>query len=307
VHYRLPYPLAWHYVLRPDDVRRVEIGYRTAKLAAGEEPPAYEWNVQHTKGRYARQKDEAEMWVGDENLVDVNFVIHYRLSDPVAAMFQLGPQLSSGGDKWETVVRAAAESAFRVEMARRPADDLLESKRQEVADAVLKRARRMLESYNVGLELLDVCLRDVHPPEDVVGAFREVSSAMEEKEAQINEAEAYQYQTEALARGQAAGQIAQAEGLATDRTERAVAGAARFVAIAAAYARSPEVTRLRWYLQTVETALAGRRKVILDAAAQGTRRMLYLGRKGLGAPAAAAPLVAEPAVASPDLKGTPTP
>ena len=116
-----------------------------------------------------------------------------------------------------------------------------------------------------------VCFGDIHPPLEVVPAFRDVSSSLEEKEAAINEAEAYQVQTEAAARGQAAERIAAAEGFAAERTGHATGAAARFLAVAAAVAESPGVARTRLYLQTVEAALAGRRKVVLDAAHGGRR------------------------------------
>ena len=187
-------------------------------------------------------------------------------------------------------MRAESESAFRAEMARREADDLLEKSRQEIAAAVVRRANEALDRCAVGLEVEQVCFGDIHPPLEVVPAFRDVSIAMEEKEARINEAQAYQYQTEATARGQAAEQMCAAEGFAADRTQRATAAAARFLEVAAAYAAAPKVTGLRLYLQTMETALAGKRKVIVDAA-HGGRRALYLGRKGLDLPANLPPAV----------------
>ena len=89
LHYRLPYPFAWHYVLRPSETHRVEIGFRSVP---GEppEPPAYEWNVQHRGGRYLAVPEESYVWTGDENLIDVNLVVHYRVVDPEAALFKRG-------------------------------------------------------------------------------------------------------------------------------------------------------------------------------------------------------------------------
>ena len=287
LHYRLPYPFAWHYVIRPDETHRVEIGFRSSPQPEGArsaEPPAYEWNVQHRGGRYQPVPEESYVWTGDENLIDVNLVVHYRVADAEAALFKLGVGEADLAGRWDELVRAESESAFRAEMARREADDLLEKSRQEIAAAVVRRANEALDRCAVGLQVVEVCFGDIHPPLEVVPAFRDVSIAMEEKEARINEAQAYQYQTEATARGQAAEQKFAAEGFAADRTQRATAAAARFLEVAAAYAAAPKVTALRLYLQTMEIALAGKRKVIVDAA-HGGRRALYLGRKGLDSPA----------------------
>jgi len=305
LHYRLPYPLAWHYVLQPEESHRVEIGFRSG-LGESAEPPAYEWNVQHRGGRYFPVPEEAYVWTGDENLIDVNLVVHYRVADPEAALFKRGVEEEDLAARWDELVRAESEAAFRAEMARREADDLLGASRQQIAAAVAGKANEGLGRCGVGLRVEQVCFGDIHPPLKVVPAFRDVSMAMEEKEAQINEAQAYQYQTAATARGQAAEQMFAAAGFAADRTQRATAAAARFLATAAAYSAAPKVTGLRLYLQTMEAALAGKRKVIIDA--HGGRRALYLGRKGLELPSNLPPAaVLDSPPDSPELKGTKTP
>ena len=126
-----------------------------------------------------------------------------------------------------------------------------------------------------------VCLGDVHPPLEVVPAFREVASALEEKESRINDAQAYQYESEAQGRGEAKQKLLAAEAAAKDRTERSRGRAQSFIARAEAYSLGTSVTRLRLYLQTVEQSLAGRRKIILDRTSPGARRQLFLGRQGL--------------------------
>jgi regulator of protease activity HflC (stomatin/prohibitin superfamily) len=293
-----------HHIVKPAEVRRVEIGFRTT-AGSFAEPPAYDWNVQHRGGRYLREEDEAAVWLGDENLADVNAVVHYRIDDPVAALFHVGrlPTTTGldaglmaspgGGEKWDEVVRAVAEAALRAEASGRTIESILGSERQDIEKAVRKRVADELERYQSGLAVERVCLGDVHPPLDVVPAFRDVASAAEEKEAQINDAQAYQYETHALAEAQAQEKVLSAEGFQKDRTERAAGSAQRFTKLAAAYEKVPEVTRLRLYLQTVEESLAGRRKVIFDRAADGARRQLFLGPKGLwglSPPAAAEPL-----------------
>jgi len=277
---RLPYPFGQHQTVRPAEARRVEVGFRTMPGAFAE-PPAYEWNVQHRGGRYVRQADEAAVWAGDESLVDVNLVVHYRIRDPLAALFTVGTVLPDGRAKWDALVRNVAEASLRAEMARRPVDAVLGGSRSAVEEAVADRIGRSLARGGTGLAVESVLLGDVHPPVEVVPAFREVASALEEKEADINEAEAYRNETEARVRGEAEQKRLAAQGFRQDRTMRAQGGAERFARLAEAYARSPEITRLRLYLETVEETLAGRRKVILDRVPKGAKRLILLGRTGL--------------------------
>jgi len=114
-----------------------------------------------------------------------------------------------------------------------------------------------------------------------VPAFREVASALEEKEAKINDAEAYQFETEALSTGEADQRRRQAEGLAADRTQRAEGEAQRFIDVAVAHREGPVVDRMRLRLETTEKILSGRRKVIVDHPRSGAHRWLFLGPRGL--------------------------
>jgi Cu+-exporting ATPase len=305
LHYRLPYPFARHYAIQPNAAQRVEIGFRSSP-GESPEPPAYEWNVQHRSGKYQPVPDESYTWTGDENLIDVNLVVHYRVIDPETALFKLGVSQDELARKWDDLVRAQSESAFRAEMSRREADDLLEKSRQEIAAKVIYRVNKALVHCGAGLQVINACFGDIHPPLEVVPAFRDVSIAMEEKEARINEAQAYRYQTESTARGQADQRMRAAEGFAADRTGRATAAAARFVEVAAAYATAPKVTALRLYLQSMETALAGKRKVIVDAG-HGGRRALYLGRKALDLPANLSPPVLDSSNDNAETKGNKAP
>jgi len=294
LHYRAPYPFGRHTRIQPGEVRRVEVGFRTAATSqnpAGppSEPPAYEWNVQHRGGRIERQDDEANVWSGDENLADANLVVQYRASDPVAALFQIGRLDPDGRNKWDALVRDMAEGALRAEMSVRDVDGLLNAARTEIEESLQRRIAAGLARCGSGFRVEAVCLADVHPPLEVVPAFREVASAQEEKEAAINEAQAYKYQTEALARGEARQNVLVAEGQAGDRSERAGGSAARFRAVAEAYREAPGVTGLRMQMEVIEGLLAGRRKVILDHAADGSRRQLFLGPKGGWTPLAAPP------------------
>jgi len=280
LHYRLPWPFGRHRIVDVAGIRRCEVGFRTMPGRFAE-PPAYEWNLQHRGGRNERRPEEAVVWAGDEQLVDVNLVVHYRVADPVAAVLTLGATLPDGADKWDALIRGLAEAAVRAEMSRRTTDAVLSADRREVEGVLTARVVRTLAPRGTGLTVLAVRLADVHPPLEVVPDFRDVASALEEKEARINQAHAYRNQVEALARGNAEQRKLAAQAYLQDRTLRAHGRADRFTAVAQAAAEAPELTRLRLYLETVEQVLAGRRKVILDRAPHGARRLLMLGGKAL--------------------------
>jgi HflK protein len=281
LHYRLPYPFGRHQIVRPGEIRRVEVGFRTNAGASFAEPPANEWNVQHRGGRNERRPDEATVLAGDENLVDVNLVVHYRVADPRAALFRVGRSLPEGENKWDVLVRDVAEAGLREAMSRRPIETVLGSDRAAVETSIQERTSAAMGRYETGFVIESVCLADVHPPLEVVRAFREVTTALEEKEKKINDAQAYQYKEEARARGKAKEARLAAQADKYDRIQRAHGGADRFAAVADAYAQQPELARLRLYLQTMERLLVGRKKVILDRAPNGGRRQLFLGRFGV--------------------------
>lgn len=274
LHWRLPWPLSRLDRCRPEEVRRVEIGFRsTGDLT--QEPYAYEWNIQHRAGRYRLVPEEATVWSGDENLVDVNLTVHYRLRDPFAALFRLGSGEWEGEPRWDAIVRRWAESTLRLELAARPADDVLAEARTELEQRILERLRGSWLANDGAFEVLDVRLADVHPPLEVVGAFREVAEAVEVREATINEAQAYNFATRTLARGQAAAMVVGASAWATGRVVLAQAAAERFLGVADARAPAPEVTDVRLVWAAREASLRNRPKVVV-ATSPGTRRWIWL-------------------------------
>jgi len=281
LHYRWPYPFGRHRIVKPDELRRVEIGFRTVAVAAAE-PPANEWNVQHRGGRTQRQADESEVLAGDENLVDVNLVVQYRVADPVGALLAIGEMRPDGSSKWDALVRNAAEAALRAEMSRRNVEEILGSNRLALESSIRDRVADTLRKYGAGFVVERICLADVHPPVEVVPSFREVAGAHEEKQAAINRAEAFRSETEALSTGQMEDKLRAAEAFRFDRTERARGRAGRFLAISQAAAVAPEETHLRIYWEAMEQLLAGRRKIILDQLPGGGRRRVFLGPKASG-------------------------
>ena len=200
--------------------------------------------------------------------------------------------------------KAKAEKHLAAAAKKKLVYDPVRIEGRTIAQAVRSRMAKVLHSYAEAFSVEDVCLGDVHPPVEVVPAFRDVASAAEEKESRINEAQAYRYKTETLARGKAAQQVLSAEGLEENRVRKAEGDADRFAQVAAASAQAPEVTRLRLYLQTVEEVLENRRKIILDTVPAGSRRLLYLGSKRTWMPP---PPLPETPVEKPEPQGLPKP
>jgi len=284
LHYRLPYPFGRHCIVKPEEIRRVEVGFRTVAEVAGE-LPAYEWNVQHRGGRTQRQDEEAVVLTGDENLVDVNLIVQYRLADPVAAVFSMAETPSGGTDntdKWDVLVRGVAEAELRAAVSQRTLQAVLGDRRDGIEDTIRHRIDDALQRYRTGIFVHRVCLADVHPPVEVVSSFREVAGAHEGKLADVNEATAYRLQLEALAEGQIEKRVLDAEAWEEDRVERTRGTVGRVIAVGKARAAAPEVARLRLYFDTLEETLAGRRKIIVDSAGSGgARRRVWLGAERL--------------------------
>ena len=274
LHYRLPSPLTKLTKIRKHEVRRVEIGFRTVpKSQRTQEPFAYEWNFPHQFGRYRKLPEESLMVTGDENLVSVNAVVHYRIVDTTDFLFRVKDA--------DELVRAVGESAIREVASQMPLDALLVSERQIAESAIKSRVQQLLSSYRTGIEVVAVRLQDVHPPLEVVDAFRKVASAFEQKLAMVNQAEAYRNEQIPLARGERVAQIERAKAYKIRRSVRAVGEAQRFVMLEEVYRNFPEVTRIRLYLEAIEQALAGKPKIIMDARKIGRRQMLFVDEKGL--------------------------
>ena len=285
IHYKLPWPVETLTRIQARRVRVVEIGFRSdAGAPAASEPAAYEWNVQHRSGRFQRKPEESLMVAGDQNMMEVNAVFHYRLRRPDDFLFR---HLDG-----ETTVRVAAESALQSVITTTPLDEALTDGRRGVERRARLELQRRLDRYQAGVEVLQVKLLDVHPSLEVVDAFRDVSGAFEEKNRLVNVAEGYRNEQVALARGNGLARLETARGYSAGRKNRAAGDASRFVLAEAAFRAAPATNETRMYLETIEQVLPGRRKMIIDSA-KG-RRHLLLVEDGIEIGPATAPLLAPP-------------
>jgi Cu+-exporting ATPase len=269
-HYKLPWPIERLTRVEAERVRSVEIGYRT-EGAPGSEPAAYEWNVQHRAGRFQKRPEESLMLSGDQNMIELNGVVHYSIVRPDDYIFRL---LDSDG-----TVRAAAESVVQWVVTNTPLDPLLTTGRRAIEERARVELQRRLDLYGAGVRVLHVKLQDVHPSVEVVDAFREVAGAWEERSRLINVAEGYRNEQVALARGQGEANVRTAQAYSLARVNRATGDASRFVQAEQAYRAAPGPTETRLYLETMEQILPGRQKLIIDS--RGGRRNLMLLEDGV--------------------------
>ncbi len=268
LHYLYPWPVDRLYRLRPEEVQSIELGFRVIEADEDEVgPPAYEWNIQHRDGRYRREPDEALMLTGDEYLVEINAVVHYSIQKPALFLFRT--------DAIESVLRAVSEGVLHRQVASTALDRALALDRKQLEEATATELRRSLAELNLGVQIHSVLLQDVHPALEVVGAFREVASALEEKNRLINEAQGYANERLPLARGESQERLLLAAAGRFSKIAGAEGEAQRFSMRQEQYRKAPLTTRVRLYLETVEKILQGKTKYILDHNS-GRRKIMLL-------------------------------
>jgi membrane protease subunit HflK len=200
--------------------------------------------------------DEGTMLSADQNIVDVKFSVLWTVADPVAYLFNVRDP--------DDMVRSAGESAMREVVGRRPADDTYRDKRAEIELEVQEITQRILDDYGLGVKVNEIAMENVAPPAEVADAFDEVQRAEQDQERFQQEARQYSNTLLGDARGQAA-QMREDAAAYKDRVVKEAEGAAaRFSAVYDEYAKAPEVTRRRLYLETMEQVLGGSQKVIVD-------------------------------------------
>jgi membrane protease subunit HflK len=204
------------------------------------------------------------MLTGDENIVDITFQVVWNVRDPTEFLFNLSDPTST--------IQAVAESAMREVVSRSELSPILSRDRGIISQEVQELIQTTLDEYNSGVNIVRVNFDKADPPQEVIDAFREVQAARQERSTLQNRADAYANQTLAAARGDAAQRLQEAEGYRARVVNAAQGEASRFEAVQREYLRSPEVTRKRLYLETMETVLGDVQMFLLDtpsAAGQG--------------------------------------
>jgi membrane protease subunit HflK len=273
LHYRLPTPFESTTKLNTQRINRIEIGFRTREIFE-EEPEAYLWQTRHIKGKYEKRYDEALMLTGDQNIVDVWLVVQYRVKQMVDYLFVV--------DAPEILIKGASEAVIRYLIAKEDIDILLTRKRHWIEEEIKTNLQGLLDTYGFGIEVADVVIPVIHPPIEVVPAFRSVASAHEDKDRYKREAESYYNRIVPQARADATRVIEEAKAYKVVKINRADGEAKRFLKKLEPYQGSRDITKTRVYLETMEKVLPGINKFILTP---GTSKDIldlrpYTGKQG---------------------------
>lgn len=248
-HYHLPFPIETVYKPEVTRVLRSEVGFRSM----GQDKT-------FQQGRIQPRTEEASMLTGDENIVNVQFSVQYKMKDAVQYLFNVANP--------HDTVRNAAEAAMREIIGKSLIDSALTDGKLKIQNDATELLQSILDRYEVGIQVLAVQLQDVHPPQEVIDAFKDVASAREDKSRIINEAEAYQNEILPVARGKAAEMVNTAEAYRATRVQTAEGEAQRFLSVLSEYEKARDVTKKRLYFEAVEEILnnAGE-KIILPRGA----------------------------------------
>jgi membrane protease subunit HflK len=206
--------------------------------------------------------EESLMLTGDENIVDLNFTVQWRVSDAARYLFRLTDP--------EAAVKMTAESAMREVIGRARLQQILTTGRGQVQAQAAELMQKTLDAWGAGVTVVEVQIRTANPPQEVIAAFREVANAGQDAEAAINEANTYRNRVINEAKGDAARITQSAQAYREQVVREAEGEADRFSAIEAEYKRAPAVTRQRLYIETMERILRNSNKVMIDTPKGGT-------------------------------------
>ena len=206
LNHHIPYPIETVKTPKVTEVKRIEIGFRTVG-----------------KNQYRTIEQESLMLTGDENIVDAELIVQYKIKDPIDYLFNfIGPELT---------LREASEASLRTVIGRHNIDEALTSGKLMIQEETKELLQIILDKYETGVIVVAVQLQDVSPPKQVIDAFKDVASAKEDKNRMINEAEGYRNDVIPKARGQAQAMIRESEGFRESRIKRAEGDVAKFKAI----------------------------------------------------------------------------
>lgn len=248
LNYHLPSPFETAVTPSVTRVNKIEVGVRSVG-AGGRGIPARD------------VPEESLMLTGDENIVDVDFSVLWVIKDAGKFLFNIRDP--------ERTVKIAAESAMRSVIGQKPILAALTEGRDEIQKATQLRAQKHLDEYGAGIEIRQVQLQKIDPPQPVIDAFIDVQRAAADLERLRNEAEAYRNDILPRARGEAEKVIQAANAYKEQIVNKAEGEAQRYSAIYASYQAAKDVTKQRMYLETLEEVFAGTTKVIIDPSAKG--------------------------------------
>jgi membrane protease subunit HflK len=255
IHYRAPWPVDQAATPQVTAIKRMSVGYRIVDELRG----------------LAAEPRETQFVTGDENIIEVQLLIQYVVSNPADFLY------ATEEPHW--LVRKTGEAVLTEKIASLGVDALLTTAKIEVAQAVKERAQELLDSYGAGVAIAAVHIQDISPPREVADAFRDVASAREDRSRIIQEANGYANRVVPMARGEAEGLVSAAEGYRTEKVKTAEGEAHRFRATVVEYWKSPAAARQRLYLESMETVLARVNKYVVDAGSGERLNLRFLSER----------------------------
>ncbi len=261
LHVKIPFGIEKVTPIKVEKIFKAEFGVRTLRPGV---------KTEYSSGNYF---EESLMLTGDLNILDVRWIVQFKVKDPVKLLFAVKDP--------EDNIRDISEVVMRRLVGDYTVDEVLTTKREEVDHLAQQELQKILDDYQTGVHIVTVKLLDVNPPEKVKPAFNEVNEAKQEKEKMINQAwEAYN-KVIPKAKGEAEKTIREAEGYALDKVNRAKGEAERFLATLAEYKKAPQITQKRLYLETLMEALPrAKEKYIIDPKQSSILPLLNIGEKG---------------------------
>ncbi len=263
LHFKLPLGIERAIMVKTGRVFKEEFGFRG--IAPG-------IRSRFTETGYS---GESLMLTGDLNVIEVKWIVQYKIRDPYKWLFEVRDGVAAIRDLSEAVMRAIVGNRY--------GDEVLTLARVEIANQAQRQLQKLLDSYHTGVQVVTVKLQDVNPPKPVQPAFNEVNEARQQKERMINEAQEAYNREIPKALGKANRVVTEAEGYATARINRAQGEAKRFLDMLSAYRQAKEVTKRRLYLEAMHKILARAAGVyVVDESVKGLLPLLDLKKAAKG-------------------------
>ena len=250
LNWNLPYPLGQTFTPAVERINAIEIGFQPA-------------------GNGVRDiAEESLMLTGDQNIIDIDFTVQWRIANAGEYLFNLRDP--------ESTVKIAGESAMREVIGQTDIQPALTEARQDIEQRTRTLLQELLNEYQAGVLVTEVKLQNVQPPQQVIDAFNDVQRALQDRDRQRNEAEAYRNDILPRARGEAQRMLQEAEAYRERVINEAEGEAERFLEVYESFAKAPEVTRQRIYIETMQEVLTSTDKVLLGEGAGGQGAVQYL-------------------------------
>ena len=252
LRWHLPYPVETVEIVNVQQIRTVEVGYRSNTRS----------------NQFATVPQEALMLTKDENIIDIQFAVQYDIKDPRFLLFNVSENL-------DQVVRQATESSVREVVGRNTMDFAITGGRAEIAQETRLLLQNILDRYQTGINVKAVEMQNAQPPSEVKGAFDDAVKAREDEVKFRNEAEAYANDIIPRARGSASRVLQEAQAYQASVVAKAQGEASRFTQVLSEYHKAPGVTRDRLYIDAMEQVLSRSTKIMIDQSAGGNN-VMYL-------------------------------